>query len=61
MLLQDDCWLSVGSESGREIQLQEQWDQAGRLIANGVDRKKVAIIYDVAVCTLYKKYPARDL
>ncbi|WP_157845139.1 helix-turn-helix domain-containing protein, partial [Enterobacter hormaechei] len=26
---------------------------------NGVDRKQVAIIYDVAVCTLYKKFPAR--
>ena len=32
--------------------------QAGRLIANGVDRKQVAIIYEVAVCTLYKKFPA---
>ncbi|EEU9326486.1 helix-turn-helix domain-containing protein, partial [Escherichia coli] len=31
--------------------------QAGRLILNGVDRKQVAIIYDVAVCTLYKKFP----
>ncbi|MGM1298497.1 recombinase family protein [Enterobacter hormaechei] len=29
----------------------------GRLIANKVDRKQVAIIYDVAVCTLYKKFP----
>lgn len=36
----------------------EQWAQAGRLIANGVERKQVAIIYDVAVCTLYKKFPA---
>ena len=35
----------------------EQWAQAGRLILNGVDRKQVAIIYDVAVCTLYKKFP----
>ncbi|EKG3235144.1 recombinase family protein, partial [Enterobacter hormaechei] len=35
-----------------------QWAQAGRLISNGVDRKQVAIIYDVAVCTLYKKFPA---
>lgn len=51
-----------GRIGGRRPKLtQEQWDQAGRLIANGVDRKKVAIIYDVAVCTLYKKYPARDL
>lgn len=35
----------------------EQWAQAGRLIANGADRKQVAIIYDVSVCTLYKKFP----
>ena len=43
---------------GRRPKLtQEQWDQAVRLIANGVDRKKVAIIYDVALCTLYKKFP----
>lgn len=27
------------------------------LIANGVDRKQVAIIYDVVVCALYKKHP----
>jgi hypothetical protein len=32
---------------------------SGRLVANGVDSKQVAIIYDVAVCTLYKKFPAR--
>jgi len=46
-----------GRIGGRRPKLtQEQWDQAGRLIANGVDRKQVAIIYDVAVCTLYKKF-----
>ncbi|WP_139154900.1 helix-turn-helix domain-containing protein, partial [Enterobacter hormaechei] len=39
----------------------EQWAQAGRLISNGLDRKQVAIIYDVAVCTLYKKFPATKL
>ncbi|MFP2201115.1 helix-turn-helix domain-containing protein [Enterobacter ludwigii] len=33
-------------------------DSAGRLIANGLDRRLVAIIYDVAVCTLYKRFPA---
>lgn len=48
-----------GRIGGRRPKLtQEQWDQAGRLIANGLDRKRVAIIYDVAVCTLYKKFPA---
>lgn len=47
-----------GRVGGRRPKLStEQWAQAGRLIANGVDRKQVAIIYDVAVCTLYKKFP----
>lgn len=47
-----------GRIGGRRPKLtQEQWDQAGRLIANGMDRKQVAIIYVVAVCTLYKKFP----
>lgn len=51
-----------GRIGGRRPKLtQEQWDQAGRLIANGVDRKQVARIYDVAVCTLYKKFPASRL
>lgn len=49
-----------GRIGGRRPKLTpEQWAQAGRLIANGMDRKQVAIIYDVAVCTLYKKFPAR--
>ncbi|WP_416173931.1 helix-turn-helix domain-containing protein [Enterobacter cloacae] len=44
---------------GRRPKLtQEQWAHVGRLIANGVDRKQVAIIYDVAVYTLHKKFPA---
>lgn len=47
-----------GRIGGRRPKLTlEQWAQAGRLIANGVDRKQVATIYDVAVCTLYKKFP----
>jgi uncharacterized phage protein gp47/JayE len=29
----------------------------GRLIKGGMDRKQVAIIYDVGVSTLYKKFP----
>jgi len=37
----------------------EQWAQAGRLVDNGVARKQVALIYDVAVCSLYKKFPVR--
>ncbi|EER5928605.1 helix-turn-helix domain-containing protein, partial [Escherichia coli] len=31
--------------------------QAGRLIASGVPRLKVAIIYDVGISTLYKRFP----
>lgn len=47
-----------GRIGGRRPKLTpEQWAQAGRLILNGVDRKQVAIIYDIAVCTLYKKFP----
>lgn len=51
-----------GRIGGRRPKLTpEQWAQAGRLISNGLDRKQVAIIYDVAVCTLYKKFPATKL
>ncbi|EJS3713870.1 helix-turn-helix domain-containing protein [Salmonella enterica] len=35
-------------------------EKAGRLIASGVPRQKVAIIYDVGVSTLYKKFPVGD-
>lgn len=48
-----------GRIGGRRPKLTpEQWAQAGRLIAAGESRKRVAIIYDVAVTTLYKKFPA---
>lgn len=51
-----------GRIGGRRPKLTaEQWAQAGRLISNGVERKQVAIIYDVAVCTLYKKFPVSKL
>lgn len=50
-----------GRIGGRKPKLTpEQWAQAGRLIANGTDRKQVALIYDVAVCTLYKRFPVTD-
>ena len=46
-----------GRIGGRRPKLTpEQWAQAGRLIENGVDRKKVSIIYDVVVCTLWPKF-----
>ncbi|EAA7607506.1 helix-turn-helix domain-containing protein [Salmonella enterica subsp. enterica] len=32
--------------------------QAGRLIGAGVPRQQVAIIYDVGLSTLYRKFPA---
>lgn len=32
-----------------------------RVIANGVDRKQVALIYDVAVCSLYKRLPVGNV
>lgn len=50
-----------GRIGGRRPKLTpEQWAQAGRLIASGVPRLKVAIIYDVGVSTLYKKFPVGD-
>lgn len=52
---------SIGAFGGRQPKLTaEQWAQAGRLIAAGETRKRVAIIYDVGVSTLYKKSPATD-
>ncbi|AQT23340.1 hypothetical protein AW49_25295 [Salmonella enterica subsp. enterica serovar Anatum str. USDA-ARS-USMARC-1727] len=39
----------------------EQWAQAGRLIRAGVPRRQVAIIYDVGLSTLYRKFPASKL
>ncbi|EID1043669.1 helix-turn-helix domain-containing protein, partial [Salmonella enterica] len=34
--------------------------QAGRLIRAGVPRQQVAIIYDVGLSTLYRKFPATN-
>ncbi|AST79319.1 TPA: recombinase family protein [Citrobacter farmeri] len=48
-----------GRIGGRRPKLTtEQWAQAGRLIAAGESRRRVAIIYDVGMSTLYKKFPA---
>lgn len=47
-----------GRVGGRRPKLtDEQWAQAGRLIAAGETRQRVAIIYDVGVSTLYRKFP----
>lgn len=49
-----------GRIGGRRSKLTpEQWEQAGRLLAQGIPRKQVALIYDVALSTLYKKHPAK--
>ncbi|WP_395490374.1 recombinase family protein [Cedecea davisae] len=48
-----------GRIGGRPPKLEpEQWAQVGRLIAAGETRQKVAILFDVGVSTLYKKFPA---
>ncbi|EDU2410338.1 helix-turn-helix domain-containing protein [Salmonella enterica subsp. enterica serovar Gaminara] len=36
----------------------EQWAQAGCLIGAGIPRQRVAIIYDVGLSTLYRKFPS---
>ncbi len=47
-----------GRIGGRRPKLTDkQWAQAGRLIAAGETRQRVAIIYDVGVSTLYRKFP----
>lgn len=48
-----------GRIGGRRPKLTEQqWEQAGRLIAAGEKRQRVAIIFDVGISTLYKKFPS---
>ncbi|WP_353613974.1 recombinase family protein [Mangrovibacter phragmitis] len=50
-----------GRIGGRRPKLSPaQWEQAGRLIAAGESRKTVALIFDVGVSTLYKKFPASN-
>lgn len=51
-----------GRIGGRRPKLtDEQWAQAGRLIAAGETRQRVALIYDVGISTLYKRFPASDI
>ncbi|EFO1583359.1 DNA-invertase [Escherichia coli] len=35
----------------------EQWEQAGRLIESGIYQQQVALIYDLGISTVYKKFP----
>ncbi|EKG7071638.1 helix-turn-helix domain-containing protein [Escherichia coli] len=50
-----DTFLHTHSNKHQNI-----WAHAGRLIASGVHRQNVAIIYDVSVTTVYKKFPAGE-
>lgn len=51
-----------GRIGGRRPKLTDkQWAQAGRLIAAGETRQRVALIYDVGISTLYKRFPASDI
>uniref|UniRef100_UPI00115C01D8 recombinase family protein n=2 Tax=Enterococcus durans TaxID=53345 RepID=UPI00115C01D8 len=57
-----DAARAQGRIGGRRPKLTaEQWAQAGRLIAGGESRQRVALIYDVGLSTLYRKFPATDL
>lgn len=48
-----------GRIGGRRQKLSDdQWAQAGRLIAAGETRQRVALLFDVGISTLYKKFPA---
>lgn len=50
---------AAGRVGGRRPKLtEEQWAQAGRLLRAGESRRRVALIYDVGISTLYKKFPA---
>ncbi|HCI4897600.1 TPA: recombinase family protein, partial [Escherichia coli] len=54
-----DAARAEGRIGGRRPKYQkETWQQMRRLLEKGIPRKQVAIIYDVAVSTLYKKFPA---
>ncbi|RAU45269.1 DNA-invertase [Pseudocitrobacter sp. RIT415] len=48
-----------GRIGGRRPKYSEaQWAQMGRLILDGMSRNQVAIIFDVGISTLYRKFPA---
>lgn len=49
-----------GRIGGRRPKLSDdQWAQAGRLIAAGETRQRVALLFDVGISTLYKNSPPR--
>lgn len=48
-----------GRVGGRKPKFTDlQWQEMGELIAAGESRQRVAIIYDVGISTLYKRFPA---
>lgn len=48
-----------GRVGGRRPKLTgEKWAQVGRLIDAGETRQRIALIFDVGISTLYKKFPA---
>ncbi|EIN0484307.1 recombinase family protein, partial [Escherichia coli] len=47
-----------GRNGGRKPKLTvEQWEQAGRLIESGIYQQQAALIYDLGISTVYKKFP----
>ncbi|WP_349814059.1 recombinase family protein, partial [Escherichia coli] len=48
-----------GRIGGRRPKLTaSEWEQVGRLLAAGESRQRVALIFDIGLSTLYKKFPA---
>ncbi|EIA0310608.1 recombinase family protein, partial [Escherichia coli] len=48
-----------GRIGGRRPKLTaSEWEQAGRLLAAGESRQRVALIFDIGLSTLYKKFPS---
>ncbi|NUL36312.1 recombinase family protein [Kosakonia sacchari] len=54
-----DAARAEGRVGGRRPKFtNEQWAQMGRLIAAGESRKRVALIFDAGISTLYQRFPA---
>ncbi|EOM2482218.1 recombinase family protein, partial [Escherichia coli O157:H7] len=48
-----------GRIGGRRPKLTtSEWEQVGRLLAAGESRQRVALIFDIGLSTLYKKFPS---
>lgn len=51
-----------GRVGGRRPKLTtEQWAQIGRLLEAGESRQRIALIFDVGVSTIYRKFPANKI